>query len=84
MPSEFCPCAVHASDSEPAARGRAHPKKSLGQPFLAPGSPRRTHNPDLLLRAPTFRQRLRTYLSNPEEMKRAYGRMRRFDGRNKE
>lgn len=58
--------------------------ESLGQPFLAPGSPRRTHNPDLLLRAPTFRQRLRTYLSNPEEMKRAYGRMRRFDGRNKE
>ena len=34
MPSEFCPCAVHASDSEPAARGRAHPKKSLGQHFL--------------------------------------------------
>ena len=58
--------------------------ESLGQPFLAPGSPRRTHNPDLLLRAPTFRQRLRTYLSNPEEMKRAYGRMRRFDGRNQE
>ncbi len=58
--------------------------ESLGQPFLAPGSPRRTHNPDLLLRAPTFRQRLRTYLSNPEEMKRAYGRIRRFDGRNKE
>lgn len=58
--------------------------ESLGQPFLAPGSPRRTHNPDLLLRAPTFRQRLRTYLSNPEEMKRAYGRMRRFDGRDRE
>lgn len=58
--------------------------ESLGQPFLAPGSPRRTHNPDLLLRAPTFRQRLRAYLSNPEEMKRAYGRMRRFDGRKKE
>lgn len=58
--------------------------ESLGQPFLAPGSPRRTHNPDLLLRAPTFRQRLRTYLSNPEEMKRAYGRMRRFDRRNQE
>ena len=58
--------------------------ESLGQPFLAPGSPRRTHNPDLLLRAPTFRQRLRNYLSNPEEMKRAYGRMRRFDGRNQE
>lgn len=58
--------------------------ESLGQPFLAPGSPRRTHNPDLLLRAPTFRQRLRTYLSNPEEMKRAYGRMRRFDGRDQE
>lgn len=58
--------------------------ESLGQPFLAPGSPRRTHNPDLLLRAPTFRQRLRAYLSDPEEMKRAYGRMRRFDGRDRE
>ena len=34
MPSEFCPRAVHASDSEPAAPGRAHPKKSLGQHFL--------------------------------------------------
>lgn len=58
--------------------------ESLGQPFLAPGSPRRTHNPDLLLRAPTFRQRLRAYLSDPREMKRAYGRMRRFDRRNQE
>lgn len=58
--------------------------ESLGQPFLAPGSPRRTHNPDLLLRAPTFRQRLRAYLSDPREMKRAYGRMRRFDGRDRE
>ena len=58
--------------------------ESLGQPFLAPGSPRRTHNPDLLLRAPTFRQRLRAYLSDPREMKRAYGRMRRFDGRDQE
>ena len=58
--------------------------ESLGQPFLAPGSPRRTHNPDLLLRAPTFRQRLRTYLSNPDKMKRAYGRRRRFYMRNQE
>ena len=58
--------------------------ESLGQPFLAPGSPRRTHNPDLLFRGPTFRQRLRAYLSDPREMKRAYGRMRRFDRRNQE
>lgn len=55
--------------------------ESLGRPLLAPGSPRRVHNPDLLLRAPTFRQRLRAYLSKPGNMLRARGRMRRFDRR---
>ncbi|MDD3336135.1 MAG: spore germination protein [Eubacteriales bacterium] len=52
--------------------------QSLGAPYLAPNSPRRSHNPDLLLRTPTFRQRLRAYLSAPEAMDRARGRMRRF------
>lgn len=55
--------------------------ESLGEPYLAPSSPRLSHNPDLLYRAPTFRQRLRAYLSNPWEMDRARGRMRRFGSR---
>ncbi|MEF9878196.1 MAG: spore germination protein, partial [Clostridia bacterium] len=53
--------------------------ESLGMPYLAPSSPKRTHNPDLILRAPVFRQRLRAYLANPAHMDRAHGRMRRFD-----
>lgn len=52
--------------------------ESLGQPFLAPTNPARVRNPDLILRAPTFRQRLRTYLTQPNDMLRARGRMRRF------
>ncbi|HIU18821.1 MAG TPA: spore germination protein [Candidatus Limiplasma stercoravium] len=54
--------------------------ESLGEPYLAPASPRRVHNPDLLLRAPLFRQRLRAYLAQPEAMLRARGRMRRGGG----
>ena len=50
---------------------------SLGYPYLAPASPRRTRNPDLILRAPIFRQRLRGYLADPAHMLRAKGRMRR-------
>lgn len=53
--------------------------ESLGQPYLAPSSPQREHNPDLFLRTPLFRQRLRGYLANPSNMKRATGRMRRFE-----
>ena len=53
--------------------------ESLGRPFLAPVSPRRTRNPDLIFRAPLFRQRLRSYLAAPENLLRAHGRMRRFD-----
>lgn len=53
--------------------------ESLGQPYLAPLSPARVHNPDMLLRAPVFRQRLRSYLATPSHMRRASGRMRRFD-----
>ena len=53
--------------------------ESLSQPYLAPVSPARVHNPDLVLRAPIFRQRLRAYLANPGEMRRVNGQMRRFD-----
>lgn len=49
---------------------------SLGAPYLAPLSPRRPHNPDLLLRLPLWRQRLRTYLANPSDMERVRGAMR--------
>ena len=52
--------------------------ESLGCPYLAPRSPRRAHNPDLIFRAPIFRQRLRTWLSQPENMLRSKGRMRGF------
>lgn len=51
--------------------------ESLGSPYLAPTSPNLVQNPDILTRAPLFRQRLRGYLSAPERMLRARGRMRR-------
>ena len=51
---------------------------SLGQPYLAPVSPRRVRNPDLLVRAPVYRQRLRTWLAQPDRMLRSHGRMRGF------
>ena len=49
---------------------------SLGAPYLAPLAPRRPRNPDLLLRLPLWRQRLRAYLANPADMRRLSGRMR--------
>lgn len=49
---------------------------SLGMPFMAPMSPRRPRNPDILLRWPIWRQRLRTYFSNPSNMLRTKGPMR--------
>lgn len=52
--------------------------ESLGRPFLAPVSPGRLHNPDLILRGPVFRQRLRSYVAKPDNLLRAHGRMRRF------
>jgi len=55
--------------------------ESLGAPYLAPTSPQRMHNPDLLRRAPLFRLRLRGYLSDVFHVKRASGRMRRFETR---
>lgn len=52
--------------------------ESLGHPYLAPASPKLARNPDMLTRAPIFRQRLRGYMSNPSEIRRTHGRMRRF------
>jgi len=51
--------------------------QSFGRPYLAPSTPRRTRNPDLVMRAPVYRQRLRGYLANPFRMLRTKGRMRK-------
>ena len=51
--------------------------QSLGRPYLAPSSPRRAHNPDLIFRAPVYRQRLRGWLARPAQANRARGRMRK-------
>lgn len=51
--------------------------QSLGRPYLAPTTPKRAHNPDLVVRAPVYRQRLRGYLASPWRMLRARGRMRK-------
>ncbi|MBR3765298.1 MAG: spore germination protein [Clostridia bacterium] len=40
---------------------------SLGAPFMAPLSPHRRHNPDLLTRMPIWRQRRRTWLGSPQD-----------------
>ena len=50
--------------------------QSFGRPYLAPTTPRRVRNPDMVVRAPIYRQRLRAYLSRPSQMLRARGRMR--------
>lgn len=50
--------------------------QSLGMPYLAPSSPRRVRNPDLLLRAPVYRQRLLGSTGDPAQMVRTHGRMR--------
>ena len=47
--------------------------KSLGVPYLAPWTPRKTSNPDLLLRAPIWRLRLRGMLAAPGRMLRVSG-----------
>lgn len=52
--------------------------QSLGAPYLAPLSPSRMHNPDLILRAPIYRQRLLGYMGNPKGMTWLRGRMRGF------
>ena len=53
--------------------------RSLGWPLTAPFAPRRPRNPDLLLRAPVWRQRLRGYTANPFSLRRTVGRMRAWD-----
>ena len=50
--------------------------QSFGRPYLAPSTPGRVRNPDLVMRAPVYRQRLRGYLANPWRMLRVRGRMR--------
>jgi len=52
---------------------------SLGSPFTAPVAPVRSHNPDVFVRWPIWRQRLRTWLGNPFSMERVHGRMRGWD-----
>ena len=52
---------------------------SLNHPYFAPLAPRRPANPDLLLRMPVWRQRLRGFLANPFHMNRTEGRMRAWD-----
>ena len=56
---------------------------SLGSPFAAPCSPPRAHNPDGAIRAPLWRQRWRTWLSDADERLRVRGPMRRWDRRNR-
>jgi len=51
--------------------------QSFGRPYLAPSTPFRARNPDLVIRAPVYRQRLRGYLARPQRMMRARGRMRK-------
>ena len=50
--------------------------ESLGSPYLAPTAPLRPHNPDLVLRGPVYRQRLRE--ASLHHAKRARGKMRRW------
>lgn len=52
---------------------------SLGSPFAAPVAPARPHNPDVVLRWPIWRQRLRTWLGSAANSERSQGRMRRWD-----
>lgn len=54
--------------------------QSLGRPFLAPLAPWRPHNPDLLLRPPVYRQRLRGAMAIPGAPEKAAGRMIRLRG----
>ena len=54
-------------------------QRSLAGPLTAPFAPQRPRNPDLLLRFPIWRQRLRGYAANPFSMLRTRGRMRAWD-----
>ncbi len=56
--------------------------RSLRVPLFAPAAPERTENPDIIIRAPVWRQRLRGYRANPASMLRARGRMRKWEEEN--
>ena len=55
--------------------------RSLRAPLFAPVSPLRPENPDVVVRYPVWRQRLRGYLANPLSMLRTRGRMRDWEER---
>jgi len=55
--------------------------RSLRAPLFAPVTPVRPHNPDVVIRYPVWRQRLRGYLANPVSMLRSRGRMRSWEER---
>ena len=52
--------------------------RSFGSPYVAPVSPPRTHNPDIITRMPIWRQRLRAWTGSATNQLRAAGRMRRW------
>lgn len=52
---------------------------SLGAPLLAPASPKRPGNADLLLRMPIWCQRTRGFFSTPAYMARVRGRVRAWE-----
>ena len=53
--------------------------RSLRAPLFAPVAPHRAHNPDIIARAPVWRQRLRGYLADPASLLRTAGRMRAWE-----
>lgn len=53
--------------------------QSLRSPYLAPLSPGRMHNPDVLLRAPLWHQRCSTWLANARFRMRINGRARAWE-----
>ncbi len=53
--------------------------RSLGAPYLAPLVPKRPRNPDLMLRLPVWRQRLRGITASPYSLRRSTGRMRAWE-----
>ena len=54
---------------------------SLNHPYFAPIAPKRPANPDLVLRLPIWRQRLRGAMAHPLRMARFTGRERAWDQR---
>lgn len=52
---------------------------SLNQPYFSPQAPKRPANPDVALRLPIWRQRLRGAIANPFHIHRVFGPMRAWD-----